>query len=157
MSSVLNTIWEQAKTRLEGIAYYTDAPAVPIIVQDQGDVVNAIDTALSRLGVSVLFLMGGADCNRPNLPGPYLDNISLMVQIAENVVVNRRAAGYKTALEVAENVTSQANGLHLWKPAAINECMVAASDAIRLMEEPPPGASLAYTVHFLTQGGLSLA
>ena len=108
---------------------------------------------MARLGVCGVLLMGGADCSRKNVSGPYLDNIEIVAQVAENVIMNRRAPGYKTALEVAENIL---NALHLWKPASVNEVLVAADDALRLID-PPPGAQLAYTVKFHTSGGLKLA
>jgi hypothetical protein len=154
MSSVLNTIWTQAKEKLATVEYFTAAPAVTLIVQDEGDIENKINIALGSLGVCCVFLMGGAKCQRPNVSGPYLDNIDLVALISENVAINRRTASYKTALEVAEYVLAN---LHLWKPATVNEVIVADEEALRLVQNPPPGATLAYEVRLHTSGGLQLA
>jgi hypothetical protein len=152
--AVLSSIYEGAKTRLQAVSYFTDAPAVTLIVQDEGDIANKIEMSLARLGVCVVFLMRSAQCNKPNVPGPYLSGIGIVAQVCENVVINRRGEGYKTALEVAEHVLA---ALHHFKPASVNEVIVAAQNALELMEEPPPGASLAYMVNFETDAGLSLS
>jgi len=148
--SVLQSIQDGAKTRLEGLEYFE---GMNIITEDKGDIEKAVNIALANLGVSVLILMSEADCEKPNVRGPYLDNIVVVVAIAENVVVNRRGESYKTALDVAEHV---ANGLHLFKPESVNEAFVCTKDAIRIVD-PPRGANIAYEVKFTTAGGLQLS
>jgi len=155
--SVLSSIYTQAKERLETISYYTDTPAVTLITQDMGDIANQIQIALGRLGVCAVFLMRSAYVRHPDIPGPYLEDIDIVVQVAENVTINRGRSGYKDALSVAEHIASTDYGLHLWKPASINEVIVCDELAIELLDTPPPGATLAYNVNLTTKGGLTIA
>ncbi len=148
---VLQTILTSAAAQCEADEWFN---GVSLITDDKGDIEKAVTVAVSRLGVSVLFMLGRARCRHPNLRGPYLEDIAIIAEVAENVTINRGAGGTgKTALAVAERVIAT---LHQFKPDGVSECIVADDDAIKLAINPP-GATVCYHVTLTTNGGLALS
>jgi len=153
MSSVIATIYNQAAAHLATLDFFiTYADKVKILVQDTGEIQNEIDQALDRLGVSVLFLMRGGTVNKPNLPGPYLEDIRLTVEVSENATVNRQGT-YVDGLEVVEHVMNGLHHLQVTDVPKVNEIINAAGF---FLQPPAPGATLTYHCDFNTNGGLSL-
>jgi len=137
-------------TALGGLNYFQD---MMIITEDQGDIETAISKSLSRLGISIVVLLADADCDKQNVSTPYLDNIRTVVEVAENVVINRSRTPYKHINDVVEHVMLYVHG---FKPPSVNEVFVLDKAAVRTVE-PPPGASVARHISFTTSGGFKLS
>ena len=138
----------QDDTFLEGLDYFSD---VTIIKEDKGDIVTAIQQALGpAAGLCVVILMMDADNELPNCNPPRLSNIVIAVNVLENVTINRSQETYKTCNDVAEYVALYCNH----KPDGAGSPFVLHREAIRIMDDPPPPATLGKIVKFTTSGGI---
>ena len=91
--TILDEIQDAIIAKLQSDAWFDPAEDnyVQVIAEDKGDIDNQITVALSRIGISVLVQMARAYCNKPNIPGPYFDPIEYIIEVAENVLINRGA------------------------------------------------------------------
>ena len=149
-SSVLSQAQADIKAALVADSWLA---GVEITAQDEGDIDNKIDIALGNMGIHVLIMMGKAMCRKPNLPGPVLDQIVYVVEVAENVELNRGTGGTgKTCLEVIERVLV----LIHHKVRIADKVVVANDDAIAPAPNPR-GATCTYQCAFKTQDGIKLS
>lgn len=142
----------QDATLFGGLDYFR---GVTIIKEDKGDITNQIQQALGPVaGLCVVILMMDADNELPNVPTPALSNIIVAVNILENVTINRAQDSYKTCNDVAEHVMLYCT---LYKPDDVNEVFVLDREALRIMDNPPPPATLGKIVKFRTSAGITLS
>lgn len=121
-----------------------------VMAEDKGNIEQRIKQRLAAFGVSIVVLMGSGRCPKPNMEGPYLDPCTFIIEIAENVMMNRGATGtQKTASRVLWHVLYQ---IHQYQ-AAPNLYFLVDDEAFKLVENPP-GASLTYHVRVNTSFGL---
>lgn len=154
LADIQTTVEErlQDATLFDGLDYFD---GVTIIKEDIGDIVNQINKALGPVaGICVVILTVDADNNHPNVNPPYLSNVKVVVEVLENVVINRQGASYKTANDMIEHVLLYLNH---YKPVGANECFVLDTEAIRTDDEPPPPANLAKRATFKTAAGITLS
>lgn len=115
-----------------------------IITQDKGNIEKEISQAISRIGVSIVIFMAEGDCDHPNAPGPYMDRVSIVVEIAENVLLNRSDNGSnKAAGDVLEHVLM---ALHQYQPKP-ELAFAVDRQAFRIVNNPP-GATITYHARF---------
>jgi len=123
-----------------------------IVQEDKGDIEKQISIAVGRVGICILILMGRAWCRRPNIPGPYFDEVEYVIEIAENALINRGDNGTgKTAREAAHRIC---NLVHQHTPSGLSTCFICAPEAIRLADNPN-GATVTYHCTFNIQGGIA--
>jgi len=147
MSSILAQIQAECANALSSDAYFANVQVVTQAIQDLGSV---IDQALASLGVCAILIVPTAAVKWPNQPGPYFEEIKIIVRVVENVTVNQNTSGGGTgkgALEVAEYVCAV---LHHFPPGSLSE--VLNCESIALVADPE---RLIYDVAFSTQGGLA--
>jgi len=126
---------------------------VEVTAQDEGDLDNKITIALGRLGIHVAVMMAKARCSKPNLPGPVLDQIVMVVEVAENVELNRGAGGTgKTCLAVIERCL-----VLVHQKVRIADKVVVAHDETIAPAPNPRGATCTYQCAFRTQDGIKLS
>jgi len=141
----------QDATLFDNLNYFSD---VIVLTEDKGDIVNEINRALARLGICAVILMVDADNEHPNTNPPYLSNIIIGVEVMENVPINRAPESYKTINDVVEHVMLYGNH---FRPEGVNEVLVLDKQAVRSIDNPPPGASVARMVRFRTSAGIQLS
>ncbi|HPK72454.1 MAG TPA: hypothetical protein PLN93_10990 [Vicinamibacterales bacterium] len=76
-------------------------PGVEVVTEDDGDIDTEIARVLGAMGLCITVMLVAARSSKPNLPGPVFGEVSYLVEIVENAVMNRSAGG-RTALEEAE-------------------------------------------------------
>lgn len=137
-ASHLHSAIEGAAARLRAHPYFT---GIPVITQDDGDIDTLILKKLASLGVvcTVMFSEGG--CESPNVPGPSIDGISVIVEVAENTATNKSG---KTCLEVAERVLRR---LHLYVNPGTGAIYTCARKAV-YPATPPRPANVCYHCAF---------
>jgi hypothetical protein len=81
---------------------------VQILHEQIGDVESRVRIALAKsTGICAIVLTPSASGNSPASPGPHLDSMEVVVEVAENVVLNQSAAGTRLpASAVAEQVAA---------------------------------------------------
>ena len=144
-----------AAALLSADAYFSD---VTVLTEQKANIDNEIERALatlteknSKIGVVAVVITPLAAISQPNLPGPYLDPITLVVHIEESVTINNGATGtLKPASDIAEKVLSV---LHRVVPTGFARPLIADRNAISAAE--PVLGDLAYDVRFTTQAGLT--
>ncbi|MBI5768761.1 MAG: hypothetical protein HZA93_13265 [Verrucomicrobia bacterium] len=86
-------------------AFFTSAPAIPVLTERVGDINNKITTSLNKLGIAVAVIMPDGDQGQSNGESISL-RVRLVAQIEELVLVNQAAAtaanvAYRPALAAA--------------------------------------------------------
>jgi hypothetical protein len=130
---------------------------IPVIAEDIGDIVTAVDISVGKLGSCVVVETPVANCNIPNVPSIIFDEVLIVVTVWENVIINRdpnsAEASQKPALHTAQIVAAL---LHHWVPEledGSKEAIVTIrSPSITLAENPD---LLGYHVYFDFGGGLT--
>jgi hypothetical protein len=96
--AVLTTIQTAIKTKLESLEYFA---GISVFTEQLADVEQNLQIALAqKTGIAAIVLTPGADCNHPNLPGPYFETIAVVVQIVVDQlgkVVDARVQGGSSA------------------------------------------------------------
>lgn len=101
MSGVLTDIQTKVLGIMQDDEYYS--PFDPLYEQI-GDISNRIQRAVREIGLSIVVMTPEATVSSSDAPGPYLDPITVAVQISELVIVNRGDNGSKLpASDVAEH------------------------------------------------------
>lgn len=121
---------------------------IPIFTEKLKDIENEIDTALGSLagGACVVVITPKATVTKPNLPGPYFDDVVIVVRILENVLINQSPEGTQVpASALAEGV---AHALHLQHTGGGKIIICAGLSIV------PDEANLIYDVTFKTKFGL---
>jgi hypothetical protein len=148
MSSILKGIQQGCADQLAATPYFSN---VTIITEQTGDIENAIQTALAKLGICVIVITPTANAAFPNYLKPYFNDIKIICRTVENVILNRSTSGTgKQASEVAEMV---AVTLHQFEPLGISEVVVLDTPSITIAPGGTVGKLLCYDVRFKTAGG----
>lgn len=145
--SVLDTVQKAAQGILKADSYFT---RIEVITEQLGDISNQIQIALSKLGICVLVVTPDTDFKFPDAPGPIMDPLKIIVEVTEQVLMNRGAQGTgRSASAVAERAAWQ---LHYPNHAHYRRdpCMFTAR-RIRLV---PDKNYLVYRVELTTTGAL---
>jgi hypothetical protein len=143
----LTTLQEAVAAKLREQSFFQD---IPVLTERQQDIQGQIDKALGAIanegksGIFALVLTPSANTGGCQTPGePYFDDVTLTVEIAENVTINMGATGtQKPAALVALMV---AKTLHLYGVA--NQFSALDTKKISLI---PDKDLLAYHVDFKT-------
>jgi len=136
-------------TRISGDDWFEN---FAIVQEDKGDIEKQISIAVGRVGICILVMMGRAWCRKPNMRGPYFDEVEYVVEVAENALINRGDSGTgKTARQAAHKICQL---VHHYKPDGLTTIFVCAPEAIRLAENPN-GATVTYHCTFNIQGGIT--
>ena len=117
--------------------------AIPVMYERLENVTAKLAEALNRLkGIAILVLTPVGRNSTPNNPSPFL-NVTLAVQVAENVLINNSSKGTKIPCSaVAEQVAAH---LHL---APWTDGKVLVLEDIKL--SPNKSGALTYSVTFST-------
>lgn len=151
MDSVIQSIQTDVADRLLADPYFGDAPSIPVLTENIGDIENQIDIAIAQIGAFVLVVTPTVSIgNMKNAPGPYFERIRVTARCYENVTVNRGGGGtLKNCLPIAEHVAAL---IHGYRPDILTESIYGDDPTIQLV--PEPNGLLTYDVNFLTHGGL---
>ncbi len=150
---VFSTMQVDAYDELQANPFFSD---VPVIVHDEKVITNKISELIERLKICVVIMTPFGGVLKPDNPGPYLDDVRLMVRVYEKPLINRSAGGTgKTALEVVEQVLATLH--HNPKDANIYEMFKAANPAFSLTTDDADESTIVYNVFFATSCGLSLS
>ncbi len=153
MSGVLSTHRTAIVTRLRAVAFFD---TITILTEEKGDVANSVNVALgtatvtaTKAGLVILILTARADVKTPNVPGPYLEPITIVAHVEENVLINQGADGTKLACsDVAEQVAS---ALHRHTPSGDTRPFIVQ----RIANAQPMFGDIAYAVTLTTAGGIT--
>lgn len=75
---------------------------IPVITEQLGDIANAVELSVGKLGTCVVVETPVANLNYTDLPGVYLDDVPIVVTVWENVIINQSNTGsQKHALDTA--------------------------------------------------------
>jgi hypothetical protein len=147
--SILQAIQIDAANRLLSDPYFAN---ISVLTENLQDITFQIEKAIQELGIVAIILTPTADIrNFADAPGPYLQSIDVLVEVAENVLLNRGQGGSgKTAQAMAERVLAI---LHGYRPAMITESIYASSPTITVV--PSGDGLLIYHIRFRTNGGIN--
>lgn len=82
-------------------------PELPIIVEDKGDIDFEANNALAKQGIYALVRIPSMTYQgKPDSDKLYLTATSMLIQISENVPVNRHKTDYKTVHDYALRVSN---------------------------------------------------
>ena len=137
-ASHLHSAIEGAAAHLRSHRYFT---GIPVITQDDGDIDTMIAKKLGSLGIVCTVMFSDGNCESPNVPGPSIDGVSIIVEVAENTTTNKTG---KTCLEVAERVLRR---LHLYVNADTGAIYTCAKKAV-YPATPPRPANVCYQCAF---------
>jgi Chitobiase/beta-hexosaminidase C-terminal domain len=126
MSSILYSVQQEIADRLLADPFFA---TIPVLVEQPRDLSFELQASAASAGTWGVVLVPQAQVTAPNAPGPIFDPVEFAVRFRANTPV---AAG-PGPLEVAETALAL---LHLYKPATVNEVLVAAPDALRRVIEP---------------------
>ncbi|MBI4024847.1 MAG: hypothetical protein HY360_07675 [Verrucomicrobia bacterium] len=119
---------------------------VQIFTEKIGDIASEIEIAVGKIGICIVILTPSAGVQYPNVPGPLLDPVRIVVAIFEDVIINRSPTGTnKPAADVATDVLRT---LQLTTPAGANPIVPDGADALKLI--PDSGGLLVYHANFTT-------
>lgn len=121
---------------------------LPVLTEKQKDIENEIERALGSLdcGACLIIVTPKATVTKPNLPGPYFDNVAVVVRVVENVLINQGSAGTQVpASKLAEQVAHACHHHH----TAGNKIILCSGIAM-----VPDETNVVYDVTFNTQFGL---
>lgn len=136
--SHLHAALEVAAARLRSHPYFAQ---IPVITQDDGDIDTLIQGKVARLGVCCTVMLTDGNCSMPNVPGPSIDGVSLIVEVAENTTTNKTG---RTCLEIAERVLRRLHHYVSPETGAIFTC----SKKALFPTTPPRPANMAYHCAF---------
>ena len=148
--SVLKSIQQTVHDRLVADPFFTN---IPVITENIGDIENAIQTAIAKLGVCAIVVTPTATTSFPDTLSPYFDNIRIIVRVVEKVLLNRSAHGTnKSASDVAEMVAAL---LHNYEPTGVSENLFLDNPSITIANSGATGL-LSYDVRLKTAAGFEL-
>lgn len=106
---------------------------VTVQTEDDGDIDTAIGESLGRMGLCATIMFRKAGNVPKNLSNPIFRDLSIVVEICENAIMNRSGGTMVTALEAAETAASI---LHHANLASGRKLLV--SDLEKYAQPPPP-------------------
>lgn len=121
---------------------------LPVLTEKQKDIESEIERALGALdcGACLIIVTPKATVTKPNLPGPYFDNVSIVVRVVENVLINQGTAGTQVpASQLAEQVAHACHHQH----TAGSKIIICSGIAM-----VPDETNVVYDVTFSTKFGL---
>jgi hypothetical protein len=75
--------------------------AVKILHEDDGDIENAIDAALSETGLNMIVLSPAGSSDSPDSAAVHLDDLDIVVRIIEIPIINRGETGTRIPINRA--------------------------------------------------------
>lgn len=134
----------------QAVCDYLDSDAwfdlIPVIREEMGDLSNLIDISLGKLGCCVVVETPVANCESPNVPSMFFNDIPIVVTVWENVLLNRTASGsQKYALDTAQIIAAL---LQHWNWTEGVGIFVKIPTILKAGDDP-----LGYHVFFSTEGG----
>ena len=161
MNDPLLTIQLAIQARLKSDEWFKN---IPVIAQDKGDITNQVEIGVSKIGAAVIILTPSADVTHPNIPGPYLGDVTIIVACVENVTINRSNNGSKK-----NAITTAQIALGLLVPPWIGSYrdestatdrpigpLAPGRPTLRMEVDPEDPDLLAYHVTLTTQVGLQV-
>lgn len=121
---------------------------LPILTEKEKDIENEIERALGALdcGACLIVVTPKARVTNYNLPGPFFDDVSVVVRVVENVMINQGEAGTQVpASAVAELVAKTCHHQH----TDTNKIILCTGIAM-----VPDESNLIYDVTFRTKFGV---
>ncbi|MCW5557736.1 MAG: chitobiase/beta-hexosaminidase C-terminal domain-containing protein, partial [Verrucomicrobiae bacterium] len=115
MASFFHTLQQEIADRLAADPFFQD---IPCLWELKRDIAREIDVAMSQIGAGALVITPTASVESPNLPGPFYEDIGIVVQVYSDPVL---APALPRAMEIAEHVASL---LHHWTPASMSTPLV---------------------------------
>ena len=162
--SVLKQLQQSFADHLSADSYFSTpaSPGLPvpaIITENVLDITNMIQTAISKIGASVIIITPQANVPAEDVPYVYFENVTMIARCFELPTVNRGATGsQKPAFDMAEMVAAIG---HHFTPLLenssgpdINTTWVLANPAIRLIADKQ---FLIYDVRFKVSVGLQVS
>lgn len=147
MNGLFEEIQAEVETALEAHPYLS---GLNVISEDKGAIESLVQTAITRAGLSVLVVMPDATCHAADTVPALLDPITVVVEVAENPVMNRGTGGTGKACGIVTECIIQA--LHLHTAASGRIYALSRAGSCVRMVNPPPGASVARHIIFETGG-----
>lgn len=152
--SLLTTLQLACAARLAGTPFFAGSPpaqpAIPVLTENRGDIVAAIERTVAGLGIYAILLTPTARVSKPDIPGPFFDELRVVVRVTERVITNRSAAG--TGQPAALVAEAAAAALHQWRPPGAGAVLRCAE--LTLVDHE---SLLTYDVVLLTEAGLDRA
>jgi hypothetical protein len=140
----LETFRQTCADKLSGNATFS---GIPVFTEKQKNIESEIETALGSLkcGICIIIIAPQANVTKPNLPGPYFGDVTLIARVVENVLINQGDQGTKkTASYLAEKIAHTLHHLVIDGKAVVCQ-------KIQLV---PDVANLIYDISFKTNFGL---
>jgi hypothetical protein len=139
------SLQEQVKAKLEADATLS---GISIITENQMDIEAEIEAAVTTgKGMCAVVMTPAAASSNPNLPGPHFDDVTVVVRIMENTVLNRGSSGTRKPCSHAAELVARC--LHRTQTDQ-NKTLLCSG--IRLAADPE---NLVYDVTFKTRVGLA--
>ncbi len=151
--SILESIQQQVADQLVAQPFFA---SVPVLVEHTKDIQSEYERALGpaqlvggKNGICVTILTPTADCNYPEIQGPFFDDILIVALVQENVIANQDPVNGtgKSALTTAESI---AGALDQFYPLAANAPIIPLKPTI---VRGPDDEFRNYNVRFKTMGG----
>jgi len=122
---------------------------IPIFTEKQKDIESEIERALGTLegGACIIVVTPSANVTNPNIPGPYFDDVPIVIRVVENVLINQGNGGTNIpASAIAEQVAH-----------ACHHCLTVHGKTIVCVRLAlvPDDDNLIYDVTFKTKFGLA--
>lgn len=116
----------------EHLAANVALDAASVISRLKGDIETQINEALNRLGFSIVVLPPMPRVARPNLPGPYFDEINIQIHAVEIPTTNTTGL---SALEAAESILKTLHHRNLKLSDGTDVLITAAQNAIEPVDD----------------------
>jgi hypothetical protein len=124
--SILYSVQQEIADRLAADPFFA---GIPVLVEVPRDLSFELQASVAAAGTWGVVMVPQAQVSAPNAPGPIFDPVEFAVRFRENTPVASGAC----ALDAAETALAL---LHLYKPATVDEVLVAAPEALRRVVEP---------------------
>ncbi len=152
--SILESIQQQVADQILAQPFFAD---IPVLVEHTKDIQSEYERALGptqvvagKNGVCVTIVTPTADCNYPEIQGPFFDEILVVALVQENVIANQdpiNGTG-KSALTICENLAA---ALDQFFPLGANAPVIPLKPTI---VRGPDDEFRNYNVRFKTMGGV---
>ena len=112
---------------------HEDLAGLEIVHEELKDLVNQITLGLKKLGLVIVVTSPTESCSNINLPEPVYDNVTVKIQIIENVLINRSANGTQQPCKrIAKAVV---DALWHFRPAGFGSALYAGTPLIHLVSD----------------------
>ena len=99
---------QRAVTRyLQGQTFFATEPGIPVVAQNDVDLLSKMAAAIGSLGIVVLVAPLGGKYGHENTNAPYFDPARFTVRVRENIQVNRSLTGSGQPADYVAEVCAQ--------------------------------------------------